>query len=99
MFGASRKDRPQRHLPDATPLLGARAQQNLWINAPWHERQGELMLEQAVADRRITREQADSADYLYIQQPDGSMFCAVAILNTPGLVLGTSLPADGWKKR
>lgn len=84
---------------DAAPLMQGDSVYgpSLHINDPWHKIQGEAMVRAAVKDGQLSAEQAGTAHYLYFPQPDGSLFCAAAIRNTPGMILGTMVPNGEWR--
>lgn len=57
----------------------------------------------AAADNGVSPLQRVRADgqrvHPFTAAADGSLFCAALIQDTPGLMLGTTIPAEEWKKK
>lgn len=87
-----------RHLADASGLMQHKSLNgpDIRIDDPWAKTQGRPALAAAVARGQLTEQEAQNVSYMYFQQRDGTLFCAIVIRALPGVVLGSTVPRGAW---
>lgn len=88
-------------MPDASALIRKKSVYGpeLTIDQPWAKTQGPTSLQAAVEKGQLTKEQAAKVTYGYFPQPDGTLFCSIAIHALPGILLGSTVPKGAWHMR